>query len=120
MEPSDRGIVRPAPQPEAESSRHSTTKPASPARRVRRNVNKPSGDSIANHRSVGRAAEEWKDGVAEATPVNTVTEIVVVLPSGTVEGVILQVEFAGIPVQVNVTEPGTFAAELSNSGKTAF
>ena len=56
----------------------------------------------------------------EATPVNTVTETVVVVPSATVEGVILQVEFAGIPVQVNVTEPGTFAAELSSNGKTAF
>ena len=58
--------------------------------------------------------------MAEATPVNTVTETVVVVPSATVEGVILQVEFAGIPAQVNVTEPGTFAAELSNNGKTAF
>jgi len=86
---------------------------------VRRNPSRPSGHSPASHRNVDRVAEELEDGAAEATPVNTVTETVVVLPSVTVEGVILQVEFAGIPVHVNVTVPGTFAAELSNSGKTA-
>ena len=90
-----------------------------PVRRVRRNASRPSGHSPASHRN-GRIAEELDDGAVEATPVNTVTEIVVVLPSVTVEGVTLQVEFAGIPVHVNVTVPGTFAAELSNSGKTAF
>ncbi len=56
------------------------------------------------------------DDEVEATPVSTVTETVVVPPSGIVEGVILQVELAGIPVQLNVTIPGMFAAELSNSG----
>jgi len=57
---------------------------------------------------------------AEATPVNTVTETVVVLPSGMLEGVILQVELAGIPAQVKVTVPETLEAELSSNGKTAF
>ena len=35
----------------------------------------------------------------ETTPVNTVTETVVVPPSGMLEGVTLQVELAGIPAQ---------------------
>jgi hypothetical protein len=91
-----------------------------PDRRVRRNASRPSGDNPANHRNVDRTAEERADGAAEATPVSTVTEIVVVLPSETVEGVTLQVELAGIPVQVKATVPGTFAAELSSRGKTAF
>jgi hypothetical protein len=45
-----------------------------------------------------------------------VTEIVVVVPSATLEGVMLQVEFAGAPVQVKVAVPATFAAELSSNG----
>jgi hypothetical protein len=89
-------------------------------RRVRRNASRPSGNSPANHRNAGLVADKLEDGAAEATPVNKVTETVVVLPSAAVEGVTLQVEFAGIPVHVNVTVPGTFAAELSSSGKTAF
>ena len=36
------------------------------------------------------------------------------------EGVTLQVEFAGAPVHVKVAAPETFVAELSNNGKTAF
>ena len=56
----------------------------------------------------------------ETTPVNTVTETVVVPPSGMLEGVTLQVELAGIPAQVKVTVPETFDAELSSNGKTAF
>jgi hypothetical protein len=50
------------------------------------------------------------------TPVRTVTETVVALPSDTLEGVIVQVEFAGMPVQVKLAVPETFAAELRSSG----
>jgi hypothetical protein len=50
------------------------------------------------------------------TPVRTVTETVVVLPSATLEGVTLQVELAGAPVQVKVAVPGTLAAELTSNG----
>jgi len=57
-----------------------------------------------------------KDCDVEETPVRTVTETVVGLPSATVEGVMLQVEFAGNPVHVNVALPETFAAELSSNG----
>jgi hypothetical protein len=41
---------------------------------------------------------------------------VVALPSDTLEGVIVQVEFAGMPVQVKLAVPETFAAELRSSG----
>lgn len=57
-----------------------------------------------------------EESVALATPVRTVTETVVVLPSATLAGVILQVEFAGAPVHVKVAVPAIFAAELSSSG----
>ena len=60
------------------------------------------------------------DGEAVTTPVSTVTETVVILPKGTLDGVMLQVEFAGIPEQVNVTLPETFDADPSSSGNTAF
>jgi hypothetical protein len=52
----------------------------------------------------------------EETPVRTVTEIVVALPSATLDGVTLHVEFAGAPVQVKLTVPVTLAAELSSNG----
>jgi len=67
----------------------------------------------------GRLVKEWLDE-AEATPVNTVTETVVILPSGMLEGVILHVELAGIPEHAKVTVPETFDAELSSNGNTAF
>lgn len=54
------------------------------------------------------------------TPVRTVTETVVVLPSATLAGVMLQVALAGMPVQVKVAVPGMLAAEIRSSGKTAF
>ena len=60
------------------------------------------------------------DDEVAATPVNTVKETVVTFPSGTLDGVILQVELTGIPVQANVTVPETFEFELSRSGNTAF
>jgi hypothetical protein len=60
--------------------------------------------------------EERVAGEAAATPVSTVAETVVVLPSGMLEGVTVQVELTGIPVQVNVALPGTFAEELSSKG----
>jgi len=60
------------------------------------------------------------DDEVAATPVNTVTETVVMLPRGMLDGVILQVELTGIPVQANVTTPETFEFELSRRGNTAF
>ena len=57
---------------------------------------------------------------AGATPVNTVTETVVVPPNGIFDGVTIQVELVGIPVQEKVTVPETFGAELSSNWKTAF
>ena len=68
----------------------------------------------------GRAVRGCAGTTAVATPVSTVTEIVLVLPRVTLEGVTLQVEFAGAPAQANVTTPGTFATEPSNNGYTAF
>jgi hypothetical protein len=64
----------------------------------------------------GRFASGREDRAVEETPVRTVTEIVVVLPSATLAGVTLHVEFAGAPVQVKVAVPGMFAAELSSKG----
>ncbi len=48
-----------------------------------------------------------------------VTEMVVVLPSVTLAGEMVHLALAGMPAQVRVAVPGTLAAELSSSGKTA-
>ena len=63
----------------------------------------------------GRKAED-----VAVTPVRTVTETVVALPSVTLEGVTVQLELAGIPVQEKLAVPETFAPELSSKGYTAF
>ena len=52
-----------------------------------------------------------------ATPVRTVTETVVVLPSATLAGLMLQVALAGTPVQAMAAVPGTLAAEERSRGK---
>ena len=56
------------------------------------------------------------------TPVRTVTEIVFGVSRVVVDGVTVQVELAGAPVQVKVAVrvPGTLAAGLRRRGKTAF
>jgi hypothetical protein len=79
-------------------------------------VTKLNGNSAASQNMPGRFVSGRKDCAVEETPVRTVTEIVVGLPSATVDGVMLQVEFAGSPVQVKVAVPATFAAERSSNG----
>ncbi len=56
-----------------------------------------------------------------ATPVSTVTETVVELPStATLDGATLHVEFAGAPVHAKLTVvPATAGPERSSRGKTA-
>jgi hypothetical protein len=85
-------------------------------RRVLPNATRLKGNSVASQNMLRRFAGGGKDCAVEETPVRTVTEIVVGLPSATVEGVMLHVEFAGNPVHVKVAVPETFAAELSSSG----
>jgi hypothetical protein len=116
FEPPPKGIARPAPHPVAATRQPSRTKLAIHDRRVLRNATRPNGNSVASQTILGRFIGGRKDCAVEETPVRTVTEIVVVLPSVTLEGVILQVEFAGAPVQVRVAVPGMFAAELSSNG----
>ncbi len=93
---------------------------ATPERRARCNASKPNGKKAAHQKTAVRLANWRPEDEAAVTPVNTVTETVVVLPSGMLNGVTLQVELTGIPEQVNVTVPETFDAELSSKGKTAF
>ena len=56
------------------------------------------------------------------TPVRMVTEIVLVVSRGVVDGLTVQVELAGAPVQVKaaVRVVGSFVAGLRSRGKTAF
>jgi hypothetical protein len=56
------------------------------------------------------------------TPVRMVTEIVLVVSRGVVDGLTVQVELAGAPVQVKaaVRVVGSFVAGLRRRGKTAF
>jgi len=89
---------------------------ASHDRRVLPSATRLNGNSVASQNIPSRFVSGRKDCAVEETPVRTVTEIVVVLPSATRAGVMLQVEFAGAPVQVMVAVPGMFAAELSSNG----
>jgi hypothetical protein len=89
---------------------------ASHDRRVLPIATKLSGNSVASQNIPGRLISGREVCAVEETPVRTVTEIVVVLPSATLDGVMLQVEFAGAPVQEKVAVPGMFAAELSSNG----
>lgn len=56
------------------------------------------------------------------TPVSTVTETVVALPStARLEGTTLQVEFTGAPEHARlIAVPDTAGPDVNNSGKTAF
>ena len=116
FEPLSRGIARPAPHPVAATRQPSKTKLASDDRRILRNETKLNGNRVASQNIFGRFIGDREERAVDETPVRTVTETVVVPPSATLEGVTLQVELAGVPVQVNVAVPGMFAAELSNNG----
>ena len=70
------------------------------------NPTRLNGNSVASQNISGRFTGGREDCAVEETPVRTVTETVVVLPSATLDGVTLQVEFAGAPVQVKVAVPG--------------
>ena len=83
-------------------------------------MNKPIGTNIASQIMPGRFPCGRKAEDVAVTPVRTVTETVVVLPSVTVEGVTVQVALAGTPEQEKFAAPETFAAELSSKGYTAF
>jgi hypothetical protein len=116
FEPPSKGMARPAPHPVVAIKQPSSTKAASSHRRFLRSAGKPNGNKIANQNILGCFLNDREKRVLEETPVSTVTETVVVVPSATVEGVTLQVEFAGVPAQVKVAVPGMFAAELSSNG----
>jgi hypothetical protein len=118
-DPPSRGIARPPPHPVAAIKQLSSTKAASPVLRVLRKVKNPIGNKTANQNVFGRFIG-GDNNDEDDTPVRTVTEIVVVFPSATLEGVTLQVEFLGNPVHVKFTVPEMFAAEPSNKGYTAF
>lgn len=114
-EPFSNGIARPAPHPVAATRQPSSAKAASPDRRVLRTISKPIGNRAESQNKPDLSINGVNSAVDE-TPVRTVTETVVVLPSITLAGVTLQVEFAGAPAQVKVAVPGMFAAELSSNG----
>jgi hypothetical protein len=111
-----KGIARPAPHPVAATRQPSRIELASHDRRFLRNATRLKGNSVASQTIPGRFVSGREVCAVDETPVRTVTETVVVLPSATVEGVMLQVEFAGAPVHVKVAVPGIFAAELSSNG----
>src|SRR5258705_12328737 len=115
-EPLCKGIARPAPHPVAATKQPSRIEPVSQERRVLRSATSPKGNSVASQYIPGRFVRGREDCAVEETPVRTVTEIVVAVPSATVDGVTLQVEFAGAPVQVKVALPEMFAAEVSSNG----
>ena len=116
FEPLSKGIARPAPHPVAARRHPSRIEPASQDRRALPSATRLNGNSVASQNMPDRFVNGREDCAVEETPVRTVTETVVVLPSATLDGVMLQVEFAGAPVQVKVAVPGMFAAELSSKG----
>ena len=120
FDPFSKGIARPAPHPVAATRQPNktilATQLATQDRPVLRSATKPNGNNPASQNIPRRLIGGREDCAVEETPVRTVTEIVVVLPSATVDGVMLQVEFAGAPVQVKTAVPGMFAAELSSNG----
>jgi hypothetical protein len=118
-DPPSSGIARPPPHPVVAIKQLSSTKAASPVLRVLRKAKKPTGNKVANQNIFGRFIGGNNNDEGE-TPVRTVTEIVVVFPSATLDGVTLQVELAGNPVHVRFTVPETFEADPSSRGKTAF
>jgi hypothetical protein len=116
FEPFSDGIARPAPHPVAATRHPSRTTLASQARRFFDSTTKLNGNRVANQNMFRRFIDGHEVCAVEETPVRTVTEIVVALPNATLDGVTLQVEFAGAPVHVKLAVPVTFAAELSSNG----
>ena len=116
FEPPCRGIARPAPHPVTLTRHPSRTTLASHARRFLDSPTRLNGNKVASQNKLGRFIDGHEVRAVEETPVRTVTETVVAFPSATLEGVTLQVEFAGAPVQVKLTVPVTLAAELSSNG----
>ena len=116
MEPVPEGIVRPTLHPVAATKQPSSTKATSPNRRVLRKASNPTGNNAVSQKLLDRLIGGRDKSAVDETPVRTVTETVVVLPSGTLAGVTLQVEFAGNPVQVKFAVPAMFEAELSSNG----
>jgi hypothetical protein len=116
FEPFSNGIARPAPHPVMVTRHPSRTTLASHARRFLDSATKLNGNRLASQNRFGRFIDGHEVRAVEETPVRTVTETVVAFPSATLDGVTLQVEFAGAPVQVKLTVPVTLAAELSSNG----
>jgi hypothetical protein len=116
FEPFSKGIARAPPHPVAATRHPTRTTLASHARRFLDSVTKLNGSRVASQNILGRFIDGHEVCAADETPVRTVTEIVVALPNATLDGVTLQVEFAGAPVHVTLTVPVTFAAEPSSNG----
>ena len=116
FEPFSKGIARPAPHPVTATRHPSRTTLASHARRSLDSATKLNGSRVASQNRFVLFIDSHEVFAVEETPVRTVTEIVVALPNATLDGVTLQVEFAGAPVQVKLTVPVTLAAELSSNG----
>ena len=116
FEPSSNGIARPAPHPVTETRHPTRTTFASHPRRSLDSVTKLNGNKVASQNIVRSFPDGHEVCAVEETPVRTVTEIVVALPNATLDGVTLQVEFVGAPVQVKLTVPVTLAAEPSSNG----
>ena len=116
FEPLSSGIARPAPHPVEAVRQHNRAKLARQASLVLRSARKLNGNKAASQNILDRPIGDREGIAALVTPVRTVTETVVVLPSATLAGVTVQVEFAGAPEQVKVAVPGMFAAELSSKG----
>ena len=119
-EPLSSGIVRPTPHPVAAAREASTRRPAKKRRRPLRRTAQPNGNNIASEVIPNCLKRNRALELVAVTPVRTVTETAVAPPSMTVDGVTVQVALAGAPEQVKLAVPGTFAAELSSKGYTAF
>lgn len=115
-DPLSRGIARPAPHPVTAIRQPSNAKAVIRDRPVLRKASKPTSNRAASQNALRRFISGGETSEVEDTPVRTVTEIVVALPSATLEGVTLHVKFAGVPVHLKVAVPETFEAELSNKG----
>jgi hypothetical protein len=116
FEPFSRGMARPTPHPVAVTRTDRKTTAIRLDRRCRHAGNKLIGSKIASQTILVLLVSGLLLEDVVVTPVRTVTETVVAVPSDTLEGVIVQVEFAGMPVQVKLAVPETFAAELRSSG----
>ena len=113
-----RATLHPASAPQTKTAPNKTAAALSlrTTRTRRRTPNSPSGSSTANH-TICRAP--GSSIFAPSTLLATVTVIGVVPPSAGFVGLTVQVACAGSGPQVNVTVPGTPAAELSSNAYVA-